>query len=71
MRGKLAAVGTLIATILAMKKALQALAPILLANQGMAVAAQGGDLSPYLIQMIGLLVAIALPMGLIGILLDD
>lgn len=71
MKGKLAAAGTVIATALALKKTLQALALITLANQGMAIAAQGGNFNQVLIAMIGVLLSIALPMGLIGALLDD
>lgn len=71
MKGKLTAAGTLITTAFALKKALQALALVSLANQGMAVAAQGGDFNQYIIAMIGVILSIALPMGLIGILLND
>ena len=71
MKGKVAGAGTFIVTLLALKKALQAMALIPLANQGMAAAAQGGDFNQFIIAMIGVLISIALPMGLIGILTDE
>lgn len=72
MKEKLAIVGSipLIVLLLELKKALEATALIPLTSEGMTVAAQGGDITPYLVGMIGVLIAIALPLGLINALSD-
>lgn len=56
--------------LLGIKKALEAPAIILIYNEGIAVAASGGDISPYIIAMLGVLIAVALPVGLIRALAD-
>lgn len=61
---------TLILALLEVKKALKATTIIPLAPEGMDVAAQGGDITPYIIGTISVLIAVALPLGLITALAD-
>jgi hypothetical protein len=70
MREKLALIAALIPALLGIKKALDALAIISIYKEGMAVAASGGDISPYIVAMVGVLVAVALPVGLLQELAD-
>jgi hypothetical protein len=73
MRPVIAGVGVigLATTLLAINKAVEALAIVPLTSNGMKVAAQGGDITPYLLAMIGLLVAVALPVGLVKALANS
>jgi len=70
MRERLVFLAALILALLGIKKALEGLAIIPIYNEGIAVAAPGGDISPYIIAMLGVLIAVALPVGLIRALAD-
>lgn len=70
MREKPVFLAALIPALFGIKKALEALAIIPIYNEGIAVAASGGDISPYIIAMLGVLIAVALPVGLIRALAD-
>lgn len=63
----------LVAAILAVigiEKALHALTIVPIANEGLTVAANGGDFGPYIVAMLGVVIAIALPWGLLNALAD-
>jgi integral membrane sensor domain MASE1 len=70
MRAQIAAIAAAITALLGLKKALEALALIPLINEGMYVAAQGGNINPYITAMIGVVVAIMLPLGLLNAVAD-
>lgn len=79
MSGKLAlggisiggvSIAALIVALPEFKKAVEALALIPLFNAGLESAATGGDVTPYIIGMIYLLIVIALPIGILQALAD-
>lgn len=65
MRAKFIAALAAIPALLALKKALTGLAIIPVTSEGMQVAAQGGDITPYIVALIGVAIAVALPIGLL------
>lgn len=70
MRDKVALLVVTVPVLLAIKKALEALALIPIYNEGIQVAAAGGDFTPYIVAMIGVLVTVALPVGLLQAVAD-
>lgn len=70
MRDKVALLMVAIPVLLGVKKALEALALIPIYNEGIQVAAAGGDITPYIVAMIGVLVTVALPVGLLQAVAD-
>lgn len=70
MRDKVALLVVTIPVLLEVNKALEALALIPIYNEGIQVAAAGGDITPYIVAMIGVLVTVALPVGLLQAVAD-
>lgn len=52
-------------TVLALNKLLEALAIVPIVNEGMSVAASGGDIAPYILALLMLVIAILVPKFLI------
>lgn len=61
---------TAILTLSQIKKALQGLQLIPIYNEGIHVAAQGGDINPYIMATVGVGIAILLPLSLINALIE-
>jgi hypothetical protein len=72
MKPEIGGIGVITAILVLsqLKKALQGLQLIPIYNEGIQVAAQGGDINPYIIATVGVGIAILLPLSLINALTD-
>lgn len=69
MRERITLLVAVISALLGVKEAFEgAIIPIY--NEGIETAAAGGDITPYIVAMAGLLVAIALPVSLLRAVTD-